>query len=120
MFRTRLRDVGLWSMTPKHPLFEQHWREFTVEHPEILHRSRYVLDSDREEAELSVDLIAFLHFVRWAKQRGYGPPSISGQGVPPDPTGPIAADRVCLTILQLDRDGNLHLIEVRGDLMTQA
>ena len=65
-------------MTPKHPLFEQHWREFTVEHPEMLPRSRYVLDSDREKPELSVDLIAFLHFVRWAKQKGYGPASVSG------------------------------------------
>jgi hypothetical protein len=60
-------------MIPKHPLFEQHWREFTVEHPEMGLRGRYVLESDREEPELSGDLIAFLHFARWAKPKGYGP-----------------------------------------------
>ena len=65
-------------MIPKHPLFEQHWREFTAEQPEMLPRGRYVLESDREEPELSVDLIAFLHFVRWAKQKGYGPAGVTG------------------------------------------
>jgi len=65
-------------MIPKHPLFEQHWREFTAEHPEMLPRGRYVLESDREEPELSVDLIAFLHFVRWARQKGYGPAGVTG------------------------------------------
>ncbi len=64
-------------MVPKHPLFEQHWREFTAEHPEMLARSRYVFESDEEEPELNVDLIGFLHFVRWAKQKGYGPAGVS-------------------------------------------
>jgi hypothetical protein len=66
------------SMIPKHPLFEQHWHEFTAEHPEMLPRGRYVLEADREEPELSVDLIAFMHFVRWAKQKGYGPVGVTG------------------------------------------
>jgi hypothetical protein len=65
-------------MTPKHPIFEQHWHEFTVEHPEMLSHSCYVLESDREEPMLSVDVIGFLHFVRWAKQKGYGPAGVSG------------------------------------------
>jgi hypothetical protein len=65
-------------MTPKHPVFQQHWHEFTVEHPEMLSRSRYVLESDREEPMLSVDVIGFLHFVRWARQKGYGPAGVSG------------------------------------------
>lgn len=65
-------------MIPKHPLFEQHWHEFTVEHPEMLSRSRYTLESDREEPTLSVDVIGFLHFVRWAQQKGYGPAGVSG------------------------------------------
>jgi hypothetical protein len=65
-------------MIPKHPVFEQHWHEFTMEHPEMLTRSRYVLESDREEPVLTVDLIAFLHFVRWARQKGYGPAGVSG------------------------------------------
>ena len=65
-------------MIPKHPLFEQHWHEFTIEHPEMLARSRYVVESDREEPALSVDLIGFLHFVRWAQGKGYGPAGVSG------------------------------------------
>ena len=65
-------------MIPKHPLFEQHWHEFTVEHPEMASRSRYVLESDGEEPTLSVDFIGFLHFVRWARQKGYGPAGVSG------------------------------------------
>jgi hypothetical protein len=65
-------------MIPKHPLFEQHWHEFTVEHPEMLSRSRYILESDREEPTLNVDFIGFLHFVRWARQQGYGPAGVSG------------------------------------------
>jgi hypothetical protein len=65
-------------MIPKHPVFEQHWREFTAEHPEMAPRGRYVLESDREEPELSVDLIAFMHCVRWAKQQGYGPAQETG------------------------------------------
>jgi hypothetical protein len=65
-------------MTPKDPVFEQHWHEFTVEHPEMLSRSRYILESDREEPMLSVDVIGFLHFVRWARQKGYGPAGVPG------------------------------------------
>ena len=65
-------------MIPKHPLFEQHWHEFTVEHPEMVSRSRYVLESDGEEPTLNVDVIGFLHFVRWAQQKGYGPAGVSG------------------------------------------
>jgi hypothetical protein len=65
-------------MIPKHPLFEQHWREFTMEYPEMLSRSRYVLATDREEPELSVDVVAFLHFVRWAQRKGYGPTGVTG------------------------------------------
>jgi hypothetical protein len=65
-------------MIPKHPVFEQHWHEFTVDQPEMLSRSRYILESDREEPTLSVDFIGFLHFVRWAKQKGYGPAGVSG------------------------------------------
>jgi hypothetical protein len=59
-------------------LFEQHWREFTIEHPEMRARSRVILESDGEEPRLSVDLIGFLHFVRWAQQKGYGPSGVSG------------------------------------------
>jgi hypothetical protein len=66
------------SMIPKHPVFEQHWREFTVEHPEMLSHSRYILESDQEEPALNVDIVAFLHFVRWARQKGYGPSNVSG------------------------------------------
>jgi hypothetical protein len=65
-------------MIPKHPVFEQHWHEFTVEPPEMLSHSRYVLESDQEEPALNVDLVAFLHFVRWARQKGYGPAGVSG------------------------------------------
>lgn len=65
-------------MIPKHPLFEQHWREFTVEHPEMLSRSRYVVEANGEEPELSIDIVAFLHFVRWAQRKGYGPPATLG------------------------------------------
>jgi hypothetical protein len=65
-------------MIPKHPLFEQHWHEFTVAHPEMLSRSRYVIESDREEPRLSVDIIAFLQVVRWAQRKGYGPAGSAG------------------------------------------
>jgi hypothetical protein len=65
-------------MIPKHPLFEQHWHEFTAEHPEMVSRSRYVLESDGEEPTLNVDVIGFLHFVRWAQQKGYGSAGVSG------------------------------------------
>jgi hypothetical protein len=65
-------------MIPKNPVFEQHWHEFTVEHPEMLAYSRYLLEADREEPTLNVDFIGFLHFVRWARQKGYGPAGVSG------------------------------------------
>jgi hypothetical protein len=65
-------------MTPKHPAFERHWHEFTMEHPDMLARSRYVLEVEGAEPVLSVDFIGFMHFVRWAKKKGYGPAGVSG------------------------------------------
>jgi hypothetical protein len=65
-------------MTPKSRLFDRHWREFTEEHPEMIARCRYVQAAEQDEPELSVDLVAFLHLVRWAQGKGYGPTGVSG------------------------------------------
>ena len=65
-------------MTPKSRVFDQHWREFTEEYPEMITRCRYVQEADQDEPELSVDLVAFLHLVQWAKRKGYGPTGVSG------------------------------------------
>lgn len=55
----------------------QHWREFTLDYPEMLPRGHYGLESGREGPELSVDLSAFLQLVRWAQQQGYAPAGIA-------------------------------------------
>jgi hypothetical protein len=46
-------------MIPKNPVFEQHWHEFTVAHPEIVSHSRYILEANREEPALNMDAIGF-------------------------------------------------------------
>jgi hypothetical protein len=65
-------------MTPKSPVFDQHWREFTEEYPEMITRCRCVHEAEQAEPALSVDLVAFLHLVHWAKRKGYGPTGVSG------------------------------------------
>jgi hypothetical protein len=41
-------------------------------------RGHWTLECDREEPALNADFIGFLHFVRWARQKGYGPAGVSG------------------------------------------